>query len=620
MKKHLKNSLFVMLLLFSTTFVFSQEEKNEESSGILNSGDISTINFSASNARNFFSLQEISTTRLDVASGLITGDNNISYRYGKWISNSGSGQFSNTINQFYAQNYTSLNDNRYHGVISIRLRSGTTKKDIVTAQSDDLRVFWNDNNTISGQQQNINEASTYIEKGRFNYQDDYEDVIIVQSNGIKIYTNLQNGYLNTSPYTFSFTGTLVKLKQIDGYNEEYTLGFDQNKDDLIITNGGNVKVYLNDGNNGFQTTAFADINTGLNIISDIAVVDVNNDGLNDIIVVNESNLKVYLNSGGTSIDGTADYVLTNTSYLPNLPRLSINDFNKDGYNDILMVGYEGEGFLFVNDKSSSLFSSTPTQSIGYTQGWVSTGVGVDNIESADMYNTGGIGLVVSYAGIIKMMNATNMNPAPPPPVIHKDVVADGGFLRPRIYLKDRGERDFNKYKIYKLDTGQVNYQYLGETTGNYYIDYTENVYVGGEIPQISAAIYYKAVMVDNSSQESDYSKSVGYTIQGNYIPDTHGGELNTMNFVKPENYFLTNYPNPFNPTTKIYYTIPKGDFVKLTVYNSIGQVVDVLVNKFHNNAGAYEVNFNGSNLSSGIYFYTIETSGFRDSRKMLLVK
>ncbi|HRE40581.1 MAG TPA: FG-GAP-like repeat-containing protein [Ignavibacteria bacterium] len=619
MKKHLKISLFVLLFAFMATFVLSQEEKEEGPPTLLNPSDIGSINFSAQNPRNFFSLQEISTSRLDVASGLITGDNNLSYRYGNWISNVGSGQFSNTINQFYSQVYTSLNDNRYHGVISVKLRSGT-KKDIVTAQSEDLRVFWNDNNTISSQQQNINVGSTYIEKGRFNHQDDYEDVIIVQSNGIKIYKNDYNGYLNTSPYSFSYNATLVKLKQIDSYNDEYVIGVNLNKDDLIFTNGGNVKIYLNDGNNGFQSSAFADINTGLNTITDIAVEDVNNDGFNDIIVVNESNLKVYLNSSGSSIDGTADYVLTNTSYLPYLPKLTINDFNKDGYNDILMVGYEGEGFLFVNDKSSSLYSSAPNQSIGYTQGWVSTGVGVDNIESADMYNTGGIALVVSYGGFIKMMNASNMNPAPPPPVIHKDVVVDGGFLRPRLILKNRDERDFNKYKIYKLDTGQVSYQYLGETSGSEYVDNTENVYVGGEVPQVSATIYYKVTMVDNSSQESDYSKQIGYTIQGNYIPDNSNEELNTMNFVKPENFFSTNYPNPFNPSTKIYYTIPKGDMVKITVYNTVGQVVDVLVNKFHSNAGAYEVNFNGSNLSSGLYFYTIEAGNFRETKKMLLIK
>jgi hypothetical protein len=81
-----------------------------------------------------------------------------------------------------------------------------------------------------------------------------------------------------------------------------------------------------------------------------------------------------------------------------------------------------------------------------------------------------------------------------------------------------------------------------------------------------------------------------------------------------------NYPNPFNPLTFIRYQIPKASLVKLDIYNMLGQKIETLVNK-KQAAGEYQVIFNAKNLASGIYFYTLKTqSGFRQSRKFLLVK
>jgi len=80
-----------------------------------------------------------------------------------------------------------------------------------------------------------------------------------------------------------------------------------------------------------------------------------------------------------------------------------------------------------------------------------------------------------------------------------------------------------------------------------------------------------------------------------------------------------NYPNPFNPTTVIQYSLPNMNFVKISVYNSIGQKVSTLVNK-QQIAGSYSVNFDGSNLSSGIYFYQIIAGSFQHSKQMLLIK
>ena len=80
-----------------------------------------------------------------------------------------------------------------------------------------------------------------------------------------------------------------------------------------------------------------------------------------------------------------------------------------------------------------------------------------------------------------------------------------------------------------------------------------------------------------------------------------------------------NFPNPFNPSTKINFSIPVEGFVSLDVYNSIGQKVATLVNETKT-AGTYEVNFNAANLSSGIYFYKLTSGNFTETKKMILMK
>jgi len=80
-----------------------------------------------------------------------------------------------------------------------------------------------------------------------------------------------------------------------------------------------------------------------------------------------------------------------------------------------------------------------------------------------------------------------------------------------------------------------------------------------------------------------------------------------------------NYPNPFNPSTKIKYSIPESGFVKLSVYNLVGEELTVLVNK-EVSAGIYEVIFNAANLPSGTYFYRLQTSNSVQTKKMVLLK
>jgi len=88
----------------------------------------------------------------------------------------------------------------------------------------------------------------------------------------------------------------------------------------------------------------------------------------------------------------------------------------------------------------------------------------------------------------------------------------------------------------------------------------------------------------------------------------------------PEEYALfENYPNPFNPSTNIKYSVPENNFVSVKVYDVLGEEVASIINE-EKSAGSYEVNFDASNLSSGIYFYTMRSGSFLETKKMVLMK
>ena len=88
----------------------------------------------------------------------------------------------------------------------------------------------------------------------------------------------------------------------------------------------------------------------------------------------------------------------------------------------------------------------------------------------------------------------------------------------------------------------------------------------------------------------------------------------------PDKYSLSqNYPNPFNPTTNIEFSVPKTGAVKLTVFDLTGREISTLV-KSTLSVGKYRVDFNAGNLSSGTYFYRLETDSYVLTKKMVLVK
>lgn len=106
----------------------------------------------------------------------------------------------------------------------------------------------------------------------------------------------------------------------------------------------------------------------------------------------------------------------------------------------------------------------------------------------------------------------------------------------------------------------------------------------------------------------------------NFVVQIGDVGIHTVSY-NADNYSLSqNYPNPFNPVTQIVFSIAKSDAVTLKVYDILGKEAAVLLNNEKMNAGRYKIDFDGSRLTSGIYYYSILSDNFYDTKKMILVK
>ena len=114
---------------------------------------------------------------------------------------------------------------------------------------------------------------------------------------------------------------------------------------------------------------------------------------------------------------------------------------------------------------------------------------------------------------------------------------------------------------------------------------------------------------------STYSTRPNVCLEINMLMGTQNISSNIPNKFSLEQ----NYPNPFNPVTKIQYSIAKTSHAKLKIYDILGREMVTLVNEVKS-PGVYVVDFNGSHLASGVYYYRLEAGDFVNVKKMLLIK
>ncbi len=133
----------------------------------------------------------------------------------------------------------------------------------------------------------------------------------------------------------------------------------------------------------------------------------------------------------------------------------------------------------------------------------------------------------------------------------------------------------------------------------------------------------------NSNTPIDYTFTDYSAIGGKYIYHIYEVDISgtrnlvatvEIDFLAPYEYRLSNYPNPFNPTTSIDFTVPVDEHVMLSVYNILGQKVATLYNGIAHAGEFYSVLFNAEHFSSGVFFCVLESRHSRMVREMLLLK
>ncbi len=143
-----------------------------------------------------------------------------------------------------------------------------------------------------------------------------------------------------------------------------------------------------------------------------------------------------------------------------------------------------------------------------------------------------------------------------------------------------------------------------------------------EFPPVFSSSGAKPFLVELPSTDFG-AVFLGYTPSGNKVYwDRYAAVTNVTpnaNSVADKFELRQNYPNPFNPTTKISFNVPKNSYVNLRVFDIMGREVDKLVSQ-NMTAGNYSVQFDGKNLSSGVYFYKLESENFSEVKKMSLIK
>lgn len=170
------------------------------------------------------------------------------------------------------------------------------------------------------------------------------------------------------------------------------------------------------------------------------------------------------------------------------------------------------------------------------------------------------------------------------------------------------EADLSLYEIWRKIDYCEDWHALTTTTNTYYVD-TEMLY----LPIYGlVTTRYKIRAKDIQNHFSGYSNEV---VSRTEPMKRRADDINIITEYKLEQ----NFPNPFNPTTKISYSIKEESLVTLKIYDILGKEIATLVNE-NKAAGNYEIIFNASDLPSGMYIYKIQSGSFTDAKKMLLTK
>jgi hypothetical protein len=246
--------------------------------------------------------------------------------------------------------------------------------------------------------------------------------------------------------------------------------------------------------------------------------------------------------------------------------------------------------------------------------------GIDHMSGVGWAMEGGVWFEDFGGNWCLQVYVDTSNTPPPYPVLEMDVeqlafgdvVIDSSSTQ-SFWVKNLGNLE---------DLVITGFTYLPATFVNFYV-FDQPTYTIAARESLEVSVTFtpnnemnfngRVTLLNNSENDPSHNiRLTGTGIQGQATEDRDNG--------LPKEFTLSqNYPNPFNPSTKIDFALPQRSFVRLTVFNTLGQEI---ARPFEGSAeaGYHSVSFEGADLSAGLYFYKLEAGTFVETRKMMLLK
>jgi len=454
--------------------------------------------------------------------------------------------------------------------------------------------------------------------GNFN-NDDFIDIITVSNTGIiSVFSGNGEGSFSDAE-TFS----------ADTGEPDYLIVNDFNLDsisDVVI----NDKLMLGDGSGSFHEGTTLETQGLYPSLSGDVIMD----GRPDLLVVrgyvvddhNKFELQVFPGNG----DGTfGEPVLNDLPGAIGCGLEHIGDFNNDGNTDLILfrwVGWDEFGPLYKSSKIEAPFYwYSHNVLLGNGDGTFAEWSQNDseNAEFEDIYNIKdfngdgvldlfGTSVSSGFLWTLKFGNGQgNFNDTK---LIESHVYLTGSSKPSKPFIFDLNKDTFLDICLIKNYSEFI--YFLGNGDGTFKEPVILYIYVPNE-QDVIVADFNNDLYDDFVISVKDSSLITVMINQGNFIDPTI---IDSEKENKPVSFYLgKNYPNPFNPSTTISFSIPEQGYITLSVYDITGQKVATLVDS-PMSAGSHSVIFNGSDLGSGVYLYKLESKGFNKTGKMLLVK
>jgi len=481
------------------------------------------------------------------------------------------------------------------------------------------------------------------------------------------------GYRNTGTKTnpvFTKDSTLVNGIMLMGYNSFPAFADLDNDGDLDLLVGRDKSTFIYYQNTGTaqspvwtqNTTLFNSVETST-FWKDPTFVDIDKDGDYDLVYGTSSGqLYLYSNTGNK----TTPRFSANSTYFslikaPAASSVSFADFDKNGTIDFVSGTQLGDLLYYQNTgtKTAPFFTSKTTGFSSFKSSIYTHPVFIDinkdgNMDVVTGALTGKLYCYINNNGSFSenttMFNFISVSGMSTP--CFGDLNDDGA---PDLIVGSEQSSDIHFYLNNGDNTFTLNDQYIaGVTFSNYSVPVFSDIDNDGDLDLIIGESSGNITYYENTGTKSSpvwsenttlfagikvgQNASPGFAdIDGDGRKDMIIGEYNgnftyyKNLFAKPNavktdgnavvtNYSLEqNFPNPFNPTTVIRYSVPTNSFVSLKLYDLLGKVVKTLVNE-EQNKGSYQITLDASGLASGTYFYRIEAGNFTSVKKLSLIK